>query len=229
MKEPNLDEIHLWKIEIPKFLEKEPYYFSLLSDKEKKRANAFVFPHLKTRYSITHGILRMLLSDYLSISPEELIYNAGPYGKPFIDTHSENLFFNLSDSDELSLIGVSINHQLGVDIEKIKPDILEKNLESSVMSDAELRIFQSLSEHEKLEAFYASWTHKESIMKLLGKGLYLEPKSVEVPSRLLSEVTQVSDHYLMSFKMGEYYASVATSKPGFKLIMKDVNNDKSPL
>jgi len=177
---PN-NQIDVWKIEIPRYLPTEKYFFSLLNSEEKERAVRFISETLTSRYTIAQGAMRLILSYYLQIKPRDVSYRFGPYKKPYLKEGLSNLQFNLTHSQDLALVAISRDDEVGIDLEKINPQTLEKNLVNAFLTVNELATFHTLSKEKQLEAFFSAWTHKEALLKLLGVGLYKEMRELEVP------------------------------------------------
>lgn len=108
------------------------------------------------------------------LAPAEWTFAATPYGRPFITNphpHAQGLYFNLSHTKGLVVLGVCRERQLGVDVENIRtrkasPGIAERFFASSECADL-ARLPKSLR-HER---FFEYWTFKESYIKARGQGL----------------------------------------------------------
>lgn len=213
-------DIDLWEIPFPLMAQYEKEFYEILDEREKIRTSKFVFPHLTTRYTIGHGSLRILLGRYTGMDPKEITFHSRVRGKPYLAINPHQLEFNYSDSHEKGLFGLSIQDEIGVDIEKIDPNILTKGLEKSVFTEKELKEFYS--HPNKIEAFYCGWTQKEAMLKLLGTGLYLDLNKIEVPLHVSEEPLIVryndKEHYVRSFLLAnEYYVAIASYKPNFDI------------
>ncbi|MDF1677122.1 MAG: phosphopantetheine-protein transferase, partial [Legionellaceae bacterium] len=90
---------------------------ALLSDEEKKRADRFHFEHHQHHFRRARLMLRVLLANYLNVSPKSLTFDYGKHGKPYLPEHP-TLEFNLSHSGEYALLAVGKHHPLGIDIER---------------------------------------------------------------------------------------------------------------
>src|SRR5215210_4578704 len=55
---------------------------SLLSPKEHEHSKRFHFEANRREYIVGRGLVRLVLSNHLKVSPEEQIFSAGPFGKP---------------------------------------------------------------------------------------------------------------------------------------------------
>jgi len=213
------EKIEVWLVDLDQHTKDEEFYFSILSDEEKARALRFVTKQLTSRYVISQGALRTILGKYTN---QKVEYTFGPYKKPYLANSS--LQFNLSHSHDKALIAIS-DEEVGVDIEKINRQVLEKNLETSLLSEQELKIFESIPLDVRPEVFYFAWTNKEALLKLAGVGLYKPMTEFQVllhhsdsPSMILFEDKQ---YYVKSFRpWPEFIAAVATAKQHFDLAYK---------
>lgn len=93
----------------------------------------------------------------------------GKNGKPYLK--NDELFFNLSHSDNLSVCAIS-DVEIGVDCERVapaKPHVLE-------------RIFNELEREtaKSDKAFTEIWTKKESVVKYYGGSLWADGKHTAI-------------------------------------------------
>ncbi len=111
----------------------------------------------------------ILMKHVVGIRDESEI-RQGQYGKPYATGYPG---FNLSHSGEWCILSKG-DCEIGVDIEIID----EKNLSaaSAVYTPRELNWMND----DLLERFYQLWTWKESLIKALGTGMSLEPKTFTV-------------------------------------------------
>src|SRR5690349_15623695 len=80
---------------------------ALLSDHERARAGRLAADHAR-RAVAGKAALRIVLGRYLGISPAEVAYDFGLYGKPRTARwFASDLRFNLTDSHDLALIAVT--------------------------------------------------------------------------------------------------------------------------
>ena len=144
-----------------------------LSAAETVRARRFVFEADQKSFAASHGILRHLLSQYLQCSPQEIQFVCGPYGKPVISQPSPSigLEFNLSHSNGVVVIGISRERELGVDVEKIRPEFASDEIARRYFSSTEVEDLTRIPPDLRSEAFFRCWTQKEAYVKALGEGL----------------------------------------------------------
>lgn len=142
-----------------------------------------------------------LITSVLSLRESEL--KTGSHGKLY--DLSDNVFFNVSHSGEYAAV-VSAKGKVGLDIEYIKKRNFE--LARKICTDDEYKWVSADSE----KRFYKMWTLKESVMKAVGTGFTVSPKSFSV-------LPYISDRDTISFgddifyvgckRFDNYYISVA--------------------
>ena len=143
----------------------------------------------------------------------------GEYGKPCLV--GSEMQFNLSHSGEFVVIACGTGN-IGIDIETCT----EKNLTaaSRVYTPAELAWMQA----EPLPRFETLWTVKESVMKALGKGFQLEPRSFDVMALLNGEALEIENVKLYCFtkRYRDYTISLCREKPLQSLSIKEITAEE---
>jgi len=126
-------------------------------------------------------MLRFLLGRYLDISPSELQFGTGPYGKPFVQNPSTpGLHFNISHSQKIALFAFSQESEIGIDVEGLRPHLDHEAMAKRILNDQEQEWFKSLPAPERTFAFLTCWTRKEAFTKSLGKGLTFPLRDITV-------------------------------------------------
>ena len=148
-------------------------FYSILSEDEHACADKLKVEAKRQQYVITRGVLRQRLGLLTKIDPEDFVFEYLEHGKPVLinDVRFAGITFNVSHSYDLALIAISINHHIGVDIEKINIDSDHQQLVKRFFSKAEQHEFNTLSETVRVKAFCACWTRKEAFIKATGDGV----------------------------------------------------------
>ncbi len=175
-------ETHVWRIALDQPDAKVATLFALLSEDERRRVFRFHFDRDRRRFTVARGALRCILSNYLGAQPERLRFGYSEHGKPFLDTPLPGLDirFNVSHSDELALVAVTVAAEVGVDVEKIRPDFAGLEIAERFFSPAEVKALRSLPIHLRSGAFFNCWTRKEAFVKATGRGLSFPLKAFDV-------------------------------------------------
>src|SRR5437899_88087 len=120
---PNLKKrhAHIWCAVLDYSDDQLANFFTLLAADEQTRAQRFHFDKDRSHFIASHGVLRKILSGYLNIAPQKLNFTYNEFGKPFLIDHPE-LQFNLSHSENIALVAITLNYLIGVDIEYMKRD-----------------------------------------------------------------------------------------------------------
>ncbi len=153
--------------------------WAVLSAAEQTRARRFAFEHHRRRFVAAHAALRRLLADTLGERPEALVFDAGPYGKPFLPG-APRLHFNLSHSDDSALAVISSQVEVGIDIEHQRELRDAHGLVQRHFSEAEQAAWFALPVLARQAAFHEVWARKEACVKALGWGLSLPLETVNV-------------------------------------------------
>jgi 4'-phosphopantetheinyl transferase len=164
-------DVHLWIAAIPDCLPALDCYQSVLADDERERAARFHFEHDRWRYAITRGILRKLLGRYVGRTDVTLTCNR--YGKPALEDRASALRFNVAHSRDLALFGFILKHEVGVDVEWIRPDFATTDIAQRFFAPDEASALAALPQPVRVQGFFNCWTRKEAYIKARGMGLSL--------------------------------------------------------
>jgi 4'-phosphopantetheinyl transferase len=144
----------------------------LLSADERVRAQKFLAPHARDSFVAARGILRRLLSAYTGIDAADLALSTGADGKPRLASRNpQSICFNLSHSHHMGLLAFARAHEVGVDIEHIRPDFDGPEIARQFFSPQEFAELSNLPEHARSSAFFRCWTRKEAYVKARGAGM----------------------------------------------------------
>lgn len=113
--------------------------------------------------------LRRVLAGYLGVLPTDVGLDAGPDGKPRLAAGSAiDLRFNLSHSAEVALVAVRLGHEVGVDVEAIRPGVDAAAIAREHFGPAERA---ALAEDGSEEGFFRAWARHEALAKATGTGI----------------------------------------------------------
>lgn len=177
-------------------------YYSLMSEKKKRRVDRFRFQDDKKRTVVGEMLARQSISEWCGVPEESITFEIAEHGKPY--AKGLNVEFNISHSADMVVCVVDDN-PVGVDIEKIRP--VDLNTAKRIFSKDEIRyIFECIPDIEDynhylnyavLQRFFEIWTKKEAYGKLVGIGIDPEIKL---------------NSYFKSLFKNEYCITIATFK-----------------
>jgi FAD/FMN-containing dehydrogenase len=118
------DGSHVWRASLDQPADMIAKLSSLLSQDEYQRAERFQRPTDRRRFIAGRGILRKIISAYLSLTPAEARFAYNKYGNPFIsdDQNCGALSFNLSHSSGVVLYAAARGRRVGIDVESMPLD-----------------------------------------------------------------------------------------------------------
>jgi len=167
------DRITIWAIDL-QLADAELHPLELLlADDEKVRADRYKFDLHRRRFVIARANLRIILSNYLNLAPQEIEFSYSSKGKPFLANYP-HLEFNLSHSQDLAVCALTENSAVGIDLEceeTMSPKLIDRirRLSKRFLTREESQIIQG-SDSEQTK-FLQIWTLKEAYLKATGCGL----------------------------------------------------------
>jgi 4'-phosphopantetheinyl transferase len=154
---------------------------SWLSDDEWQRARRFHLERDRNRFIAGRGTLREILAGLFELDPMSLVFSRGEFGKPQIAAPAAacSIHFNLAHSDSIAVYAIA-KHELGVDVERIRPMDDAEQVASRFYSQREKDCLLALPAEQRAEAFFNCWTRKEAYLKAVGSGLDDRLDQIEV-------------------------------------------------
>ncbi len=178
----------------------------LLDDQERARAARFHFERHRRRFIASHVVLRHLLAARTGRPAASLVFETGPFGKPAL-RGAPSCAFSLSHSDELALVVLADDGEIGVDLERVRPLTDLDALTRQCLAETERRELEARPPDDRSRAFLACWTRKEACLKALGTGLHVEPSTFAVG------VDAASTHVCVSTISGARHVEVQAFEP----------------
>ena len=165
-------EVHVWYCR-PEAIEDEnrlSAYRSVLSEQEKEKLDRFRFSSDRRNYLVSHAMLRVLLSEYISVAASDIPFSHNDHGKPALANHTElpAIQFNLTHTDGLCACVIALDIACGIDAENIHRKNNLAALAQRMFSDEEQ---EAMMRAAQPDCFYDFWTLRESYVKALGTGL----------------------------------------------------------
>lgn len=175
-------DAHLWAVRLDPAASLESYYGYLASD-ELERAQRFRMDDPRRRFVVSRAAVKTLLADYLRSRPLDIVLSYSRSGKPYLPgaTHLGQLCFNLAHSDDLALIAVVRNCDVGIDVERLRIVKHQEHIAHRYFHSAEARDLHTLASAERDASFLRCWTAKEAVLKSMGTGLSDSLKQFRVP------------------------------------------------
>ncbi|MGX7827884.1 4'-phosphopantetheinyl transferase family protein [Actinokineospora sp. 24-640] len=135
------------------------------------------------RYAVAHGVARTVLAAYLGGAPGDLRWGRGVHGKPGFTGARARWRWNLSHSAGHALLAVSVTAHVGVDIERVRPDLGPVDLATRFLPRDEAGLVATSA--DPATAYHRLLSRKEACVKADG-GRILE--SLHLPVRRAGRV-----------------------------------------
>ena len=162
----------VWQARLPDDPATQEHLLSLLSAEERVRLARLQMREDQQRFLTGRGLLRLLVGAHFNVAAARVKFDYGPFGKPFVVPRAgaPALHFNVAHSGQLVLLAFSSMHEVGVDVEAVRPFPDMETVARQVFSADEYRGWLSLNLEARLTAFYRVWTRHEAGLKTLGLG-----------------------------------------------------------
>ena len=167
------NQYHLWYTE-PQLCKDEVLlkrYRELLTPKEREKQQRYIFEKDRHDALITRAFIRDVLSKYLGMQAESVEFNKGEQGKPEIINPVIPLRFNISHTKHLIACAVTLDNDIGCDVEHIERNSDVLAIADRYFSKLETDELFSLEDSAQRSRFFDYWTLKESYIKAWGQGL----------------------------------------------------------
>ena len=150
-------------------------YHALLSIQEKDKYNKLKNPKVKNQYLLTRGLVRTILPHYLEVKPQEISFSYNEHGKPelVINQNQPNIRFNISHTEGLISLAVTLENDIGIDVEDTTRKNTTIDIARRFFSISEVENLQKTPKDEQNSRFFDFWTLKEAYIKARGTGLTL--------------------------------------------------------
>lgn len=177
------DDVHLWysSLDLPASCVLQLQ--STLDADERERARRICFELERARFVVCRGLLRRILECYSWIESSKLRFVYSSRGKPALRerVRGHKIQFNLSHSSGRAIYAVTLDREVGVDLERVVPLVESEQIANRFFSNREKASVRALAGIRKHEAFFKAWTAKEAYLKACGKGLAYALDKIEVP------------------------------------------------
>jgi len=152
-----------------------------LADLPHTEQAARAIPAVQRRRVVARAVLRRLLGERLNLPPRRVPLTRQRWGKPVLastdlDDDGRSVHFSLSYTGEEALLALA-QHPIGVDMESVIP-MDAARVARHVYTEAECARLQAA---QLGEVFLDIWTAKEAVLKFLGTGFHVEPRTFCVP------------------------------------------------
>src|SRR5437868_4464146 len=165
LMQPKAGQVDLWLGPLDCPADMDQLMSGCLSADEAARAERFHFARDRNRFVESRSILRHILSYYWPRPPDEMSFTYGPSGKPQISATPEEVTppaFNLSHCAGMAIYAISNGRTVGVDIERIVPEIHWAELATNFFARNEIAKLHGLPVGFRTRGFFNCWTRKEA-------------------------------------------------------------------
>jgi 4'-phosphopantetheinyl transferase len=221
--------VQVWDVDLERPPEEVAGLERLLPEDEARRAARQPFEARRRALVISGVALRSILGAYLGVDPPTIRFTIDEGGKPRIDRgwNASSLMFNLSHSRGRALVAVSLEREVGVDVERLRRDLPIERLAARFFSPREIAALRSTPDAVRPAAFFSCWTRKEAFVKATGAGIFrqplqsfavsVEPGAGPVPLVIPGHADEAGRWRLESLDAGPGYAAAVAVEGPFRV------------
>lgn len=140
---------------------------AILAPAERQRLDAYRRQGDRERFLLGRAGLRLLLAAWLDRPATAVIIESGAHGKPCCP---DGPHFNLSHSGDLILLALHPHCRVGVDVERLRPELDWQPIARRVLSEPQRQALSRLPATARLEGFLVQWCVLEAELKAAGTG-----------------------------------------------------------
>jgi 4'-phosphopantetheinyl transferase len=171
--------VHVWRLALDLPPAALDACRAVLSPDEHARAARLFSDQHRRRFVAARGLLRTILGRHLDEAPQAVRFAYGAHGKPAL-AGDVALRFNLAHSHELALVAVAEEREVGVDLERLRPEVAVLDIARRFFSSAEHRALHAAPPAERQLTFFRLWTCKEACVKATGEGVARALRATDV-------------------------------------------------
>jgi len=169
---PAGDEVEFWVIPT----DQPPHLVTrldrLLDPGERERARATGDRVRRDRFTVAHGVVRLLAAERLGLPAAGLRWRRGPNGKPEPAgpwTGPGGLRLNYSASGSLAVLALAAGRRVGVDIEELPDERVAARIAGRFFPPEDARWVSSAASPDGRSARFAQlWCRREACVKVYG-------------------------------------------------------------
>jgi 4'-phosphopantetheinyl transferase len=176
----SVDSVDLWLV-CPDEIDEAvlALYRAVTTPAEQAAASRFHFERHRRSHLVTRAAVRVVLSKYAAIAPQDWRFELSEHGRPHVSREHagvpglSDLRFNISHTDGLLAIAVTRHGDVGVDVENAGARQAPIDVAGACFAPDELAALHQEPAAARSRSFFRYWTLKESYIKARGLGLSL--------------------------------------------------------
>ena len=188
----------------------------LLSRAERQRFSGYSNGVVSRRFAIGRAVLREMLGALQSIDPAAVRLTEGEFGKPELARGSATaaLWFSVAHCDDLLLVALSRQGDVGVDVERARPvDCWERVADRTLAPDERAELLRAVERGEDPgRVFLRHWCRVEAELKAIGcgiQGIEAHRAGERPPGLRLADLTRLPLPSELAATGARYEAAVA--------------------
>lgn len=148
----------------------------MLSQVERQRYSAYSNGVVARRFAVGRAVVREILGALQGTQPSVVRIADGEFGKPALacTTGKAPLWFSIAHCDDLLLVALSREGDVGVDVERTRPiDCWERVADRTLAPPERAQLLRAVERGEDADqVFLRHWCRVEAELKAIGSGIH---------------------------------------------------------
>jgi 4'-phosphopantetheinyl transferase len=176
----------------------------LLAVEERERADRYRIRSGREQFIIARGVLRLLLGQYLRTGARQVHLTFGPHGRPELRSQSGagRLRFSISHASGVSLCAITLDRDVGVDLELPRYDLDLVAIADLCLAPREAARVRLAPTDRRARWFYRCWTRAEACLKARGVGLAAADRGMKGPPLHVTRLSLPERGYVAALAVG---------------------------
>jgi 4'-phosphopantetheinyl transferase len=167
--------------------------------------------------------IECVLGRYLGLPPDSVAVARTSTGKP--EVRNSPFRTNLAHGGEALLVAVTVDADIGVDVEPHRDGVETWSLVSHALTPGEQARLEALPGTFRGKAFLATWARKEALLKAVGVGLRVDPRLIELDGPAVVEVPpelgEAGGWTIVDVPVPDHASALAVRGPLSRLLLYD--------
>lgn len=161
--------VFVWYVPLACTASAEQRLSNFLDPVETARAARFPSRDEKRRHVVSHGVLRLILSEFTGCGPRDIHIATTARGKPYVVGRGPH--FSLSHCGDVALVAVTAGGPTGVDVERVRSDLDLNTFARPLLAGPDIAQIVELAPEARRREWFQAWTRMEAVAKASGIGL----------------------------------------------------------
>lgn len=219
------DDIGVYGLDLDALGDDAGFFEAVLSPTERVEISRLVQEQQRRRVTVSRGALRMIVGAKLEVPATTVALVRDACGRPRVSIggsgRMDGPHVSCSRSGRYAVVAVAKQYPLGIDIEVVTDDRFPERIAELILSPSECVGHALMPPGDRTQWLARVWVRKEALLKGMGCGLEIDPRSITAAAwledvfhatspRTCHRMSALPPWYLHEFAWGPSVIALAT-------------------